>query len=56
MVDLKTKDRVNIQRYKKAETICEKLMCVIAKITHGKVITPLGRIVLLPFDFDKLNQ
>lgn len=43
-----------ISTYKRANTIRHKIMCVIAKLTHGKVVTPLGRIVLLPKDYNRM--
>lgn len=38
-------------RYKEAETTKEKILCWFARLTHGNVVTPLGRIVLLPQDY-----
>lgn len=43
-----------VSRYAKAETFKEKVMCFIAQILGGHVITPIGRIMLLPADYDKL--
>lgn len=43
-----------IQKYTKAKTFKEKIMCFVAKILGGHIITPLGRIVLLPKDYNKL--
>ena len=40
--------------YKEANTFKERIMCLIAKLTHGHVITPLGRIVLLSSDYKKV--
>jgi len=42
--------------YKKAETVTEKIQCFIAKIFKARVVTPLGRIVLLPKDYDQLFE
>lgn len=43
-----------VSSYAKAKTFKEKLMCFIAKMLGGHVITPLGRIMLLPADYDRL--
>ena len=43
-----------VSTYKKAENVKEKAMCIIAKLLHAKIVTPLGRIVLLPKDYDSL--
>lgn len=43
-----------VRHYKEAETITEKIQCFIAKIFKARVVTPLGRIVLLPKDYDQL--
>lgn len=43
-----------VMTYAKAETVKEKAMCLIAKILHAKVVTPLGRIMLLPKDYNDL--
>lgn len=40
-----------ISRYTKAETISECIRCYIAKALGAKVVTPLGRIKLLPNDY-----
>ena len=40
--------------YVKAETFKEKVMCFIAQMLGGHVITPIGRIMLLPVDYDRL--
>lgn len=38
-------------RYTKAETISDCIKCYIAKVLGAKVVTPLGRIRLLPNDY-----
>ena len=38
--------------YKKADCISDKIKCVIARILGAHVVTPLGRIVLLPSDYE----
>ncbi len=43
-----------VSRYAKAETFKEKAKCFIAKVLHAHVITPLGRIMLLPKDYNRL--
>lgn len=40
-----------ISRYTKAETISDYIKCYIAKVLRAKVVTPLGRIRLLPNDY-----
>ena len=40
-----------VATYAKAETVQDKIKCHIAKCLGAKVITPLGRIVLLPKDY-----
>lgn len=45
-----------VERYKKADTFQEKCKCLIAKLLGAKVVTPLGRIVLLPSDYDKAKS
>lgn len=40
-----------ISRYTKAETISDYIKCYIAKALGAKVVTPLGRIKLLPNDY-----
>lgn len=42
-------------RYKKAETWKEKAWCWVAKLLHAKYVTPLGRIIILPKDYDEKN-
>lgn len=43
-----------VMMYKEAETVTEKIQCFIAKIIKARVITPLGRIVLLSKDYNQL--
>ena len=43
-----------VRTYTKAETLKEKVMCFVAKILRAKVVTPLGRIMLLPKDYNYL--
>ena len=43
-----------VSNYAKARTFKEKVKCFIAKIVGGHVITPIGRIMLLPKDYDRL--
>lgn len=43
-----------VRTYTKAETLKEKAMCFVAKILRAKVVTPLGRIMLLPKDYNYL--
>lgn len=43
-----------VTKYAKAETLKEKALCFIAKMLCGHVVTPLGRIMLLPADYDRL--
>lgn len=40
-----------ISRYTKAETISDYIKCYIAKALRAKVVTPLGRVKLLPNDY-----
>ena len=40
--------------YVKASTLKEKVECFIAKMIGARVVTPLGRIMLLPADYDRL--
>lgn len=40
-----------IDNYKCAKTFRDKVKCLIAKFLGAKVVTPLGRIVLLPKDY-----
>lgn len=41
-----------IETYSKAETLTDIIMCFVAKILGAKVVTPLGRIKLLPKDYE----
>ena len=43
-----------VVRYTKAKTFKEKAKCFIAKMLCGHVVTPLGRIMLLPADYNRL--
>ena len=43
-----------VASYAKAETFKEKAKCFIAKMLCGHVVTPLGRIMLLPKDYNRL--
>ena len=43
-----------VSSYAKARTFKEKVMCFIAQMLGAHVITPIGRIMLLPADYDKL--
>ena len=43
-----------VSSYAKARTFKEKVMCFIAKRLGAHVITPIGRIMLLPTDYDRL--
>ena len=45
-----------IARYTYAKTFKQKIHCVIAKILHGHVVTPLGRIMLLPSEYRKMEK
>lgn len=45
-----------VSSYVKAKTFKEKLMCFIAKMLSGNFITPLGRIMLLPKDYNRLAR
>lgn len=40
-----------ISRYTKAESLSDYIKCYIAKALGAKVVTPLGRIRLLPNDY-----
>lgn len=40
--------------YVKAKTFKGKVKCFIARMIGGHVVTPLGRIMLLPADYDRL--
>jgi len=43
-----------ISSYVKAKTFKEKAKCFIARMIGGRVVTPLGRIMLLSADYDRL--
>ncbi len=40
--------------YVKARTFKEKAKCFIARMIGGRVVTPIGRIMLLPADYNRL--
>ena len=40
-----------ISRYTKADTMADYIKCYIARALGAKVVTPLGRIKLLPNDY-----
>ena len=43
-----------VSSYVKARTFKEKVKCLIARMLCANVVTPLGRIMLLPADYDRL--
>ena len=43
-----------IATYTEAKTVSQKIKCIIAKILHAKVVTPLGRIMLLHEEYKRL--
>ena len=43
-----------VASYVKAITFKENLKCFMAKMIGAHVVTPLGRIMLLPADYDRL--
>ena len=43
-----------VSRFTKAKTFKEKVKCFIAKMLRGYVVTPLGRIMLLPSEYNRL--
>lgn len=43
-----------VSRYAKARTFKEKAMCFIAKMLGAHFVTPIGRIMLLPADYNRL--
>ena len=43
-----------VSSYVKARTLKEKVKCFIARMIGGRVVTPIGRIMLLPADYDRL--
>lgn len=45
-----------IARYTYAKTFKQKAHCLIAKLLRGHVVTPLGRIMLLPSDYAKAEN
>ena len=45
-----------IARYDIAETFRQKIKCIIAKLFGTHVVTPLGRIMLLPKDYRALAE
>lgn len=44
-----------VSSYVKAITFKEKVKCFIAKMIGARVVTPLGRIMLLPADYDRFD-
>ena len=40
--------------YTKAETLKDKVMCLIAKFIGANYVTPLGRIIILQNDYNKI--
>lgn len=45
-----------VTRYTYARTFKQKIHCIIAKLLRGHVVTPLGRIMLLPSDYEKAEK
>lgn len=45
-----------ISTYKKADNVSSKIKCIIAKFFHAQVVSPLGRLVLLPSDYEKMER
>ena len=43
-----------IDNYKQANTLSEKILCIIAKLFNRHAVTPLGRVILLPKDYQKV--
>lgn len=43
-----------VTKYTKANTLRQKAICFVAKMLCGHVVTPLGRIMLLPDDYNRL--
>ena len=43
-----------VSTYTEARTVSQKIKCVIAKVLHAKVVTPFGRIILLPEEYKRL--
>lgn len=41
-------------KYAKANTLRQKVICFIVKMSGGYVVTPLGRIMLLPKEYNRL--
>lgn len=42
-----------VSKYARAKNFKEKAKCFIAKMLGGRAITPLGRILLLPKDYNR---
>ena len=45
-----------VDEYTYAKSWKQKVHCLIAKLLCGHVITPLGRIMLLPSDYAKMEK
>lgn len=45
-----------VATYKRADNTFSKIKCVIAKILYAQVVTLLGRIVLLPSEYDMMAK
>ena len=43
-----------VQTYAKANSLSDIIKCHVAKILGAKVVSPLGRIVLLPKEYGRL--
>ena len=43
-----------VTKYAKANTLKQKAICFVAKMLCGYAVTPLGRIMLLPKDYNRL--
>ena len=43
-----------VTKYAKANTLRQKAICFVANMLCGYVVTPLGRIMLLPKDYNRL--
>ena len=43
-----------VTTYTKAKTLKDKVMCLVAKFTGANYVTPLGRIILLKNDYNKI--
>lgn len=45
-----------ISKYKKADGFASVMKCYVAKMLHAQVVSPLGRIVLLPSDYERMKN